>query len=203
MVDEQPSGNTWPSSAASNTTQHYVLVTEETGLTNMKLEELAPGESRKATPVPFSPRCKHRPPPSTWTNYMGTPMYMAPLTSPPHGGESLDSSLPPKMDPVQHCKNPGHFDCEWNLLAEHLSQAVRPDGPINTGELPPAIQVIKAPEQGHNNLELVPYTVTVITNKQYYWYCFFRNNIDLHDKQKTHKVAVRCKPYYNLTKQKE
>lgn len=43
---------------------------------------------------------------------------------------------------------------ECNLLAEQLRQAAHPDGPPIIGELPPALQVIEALEQGHNNTEL-------------------------------------------------
>lgn len=56
-------------------------------------------------------------------------------------------------EPCLYCKNPGHFDYECNLLAEHLSQAANPDGPTIEGEVPPALRVIEALEQGHDNPE--------------------------------------------------
>lgn len=56
-------------------------------------------------------------------------------------------------EPCLYCKNPGHFDYKCNLLAEHLSQAAHPDGQPIVGELLPALQVIEALEQGHENTE--------------------------------------------------
>lgn len=39
-------------------------------------------------------------------------------------------------------------------MAEHLSHAANPDGPPIEGEIPPALRVIEALEQGHDNPEL-------------------------------------------------
>lgn len=107
-VDEHRTNTSRPTSTTLNATWHYVPVTEEAGATNGKLEELVPGESRRQTPTLDTPRSNRGPLPSVRQNMVGptrpsrsphlgirdSPRRMAPLTSPPPGGEPLDYLLP-------------------------------------------------------------------------------------------------------------